>query len=487
LIFPFSYLFSMGKKLKKSKSSKKKSKKEDEQSVKPTKSIKKDKKKKKKKSKILEESTLVTPEKTKKELKAEAKALKKAKKEKKKKKKKATPPPAELNSSDSDSSDETEKQPEKTKKELRAEAKALKKAKKEKKKQPEKIEEVSDSDSDSESDAPSKEEPKKATKKTESSDEGSSSDEEEPPAKVEKVEPAAKMEMDGEESSDDSSEEESAKSKKSMAKVTDEDDSDESSSDDSSDGAETEKLLKAKAEESSSSSESEKEEPAVEEVNGNKRKSNFGDGFGAKKSRTSGGQKTELKGTTKKVFVGNLSYDIDDEKIKEFFKDIGELTDIFWLTDRESGDFKGCGFLTFESTEAADKACGEMNGKDLMGRGIKIDWAEERGRGGGGKKGGGKTPPWVNNPLSPRPDNCYSVFCGNLDFNITEEDVRKHFKDCGEVKSVRWMQKEGEFKGAGFVEFTTTEGVDNAVKLCGKEIIGRAARVDYAKPRAPRD
>jgi len=396
-------------------------------------------------------------------LKAEAKALKRAKKEKKNKRK-VTPPPVESDSSDSDSNETGTQE-----------------------KEPEKIEKSSDSGSDSESDASSKEEPKKATKKTESSDEESSSDEEEPPAKVEKVEPAAKMETDGDESSDDSSEEESAKSKKSVPQATGDDDSDESSSDDGSDDAETEKLLKAKAEESdSSSSESEKEEPAVEEVNGTKRKNNFGDGFGAKKSRSSG-QKTDMKGTTKRVFVGNLSYDIDDEKIKEFFKEIGELRDIFWLTDRESGDFKGCGFLTFESTEAADKACGEMNGKDLMGRGIKIDWAEERGRGGGGKKGGGKTPPWVNNPLSPRPDNCYSVFCGNLDFNITEEDVRKHFKDCGEVKSVRWMQKEGEFKGAGFVEFTTTEGVDNAVKLCGKEIIGRAARVDYAKPRAPRD
>jgi len=265
-----------------------------------------------------------------------------------------------------------------------------------------------------------------------------------------------------------------------------EDDSDESSSDDS-DDAETEKLMKAKAEESdSSSSESEKQDkPPDADMNGNKRKNNFGDGSGAKKSR-SGGQKTEMKGSTKRVFVGNLSYDIDDEKIKEFFKDVGELKDIYWLTDRDSGDFKGCGFLTFESTEAADKACEEYVGKDLMGRSIKIDWAEER-KSGGRKGGGGKVPAWVNNPLSPRPDNCFTVFCGNLDFNITEDDVRKHFKECGEVKSVRWMQKEGEFKGAGFVEFTTTEGVDKAVKLCGKEIIGRAARVDYAKPRAPRD
>jgi len=219
-------------------------------------------------------------------------------------------------------------------------------------------------------------------------------------------------------------------------------------------------------------------------VKDNKRKGNFGGAPSAKK-RNFGGEKPELKGTTKRVFVGNLSYDIDDEKCREFFKEIGKLTDIYWLTDRESGDFRGAGFLSFETEAMADKAVEEMAGKELMGRSLKIDWASERK--GGGKKKGGRVPDWVNNPLSPRPDDCYTVFLGNLDFNITEEDVKKHFKDCGEVKSIRWMQKDGEFKGAGFAEFSTVEGVDNAVKLCGKEIIGRAARVDYAKPRAPRN
>jgi len=78
-------------------------------------------------------------------------------------------------------------------------------------------------------------------------------------------------------------------------------------------------------------------------------------------------------------------------------------------------------------------------------------------------------------------------FLGNLDFNVSEEDVKKHFKDCGDIVKIRWIQRDGEFKGAGFAEFDTTEGVDNAVKLCGEEIIGRPARVDYAKPRPPRD
>jgi len=61
--------------------------------------------------------------------------------------------------------------------------------------------------------------------------------------------------------------------------------------------------------------------------------------------------------------------------------------------------------------------------------------------------------------------------------------VKKHFKDCGEVKNIRWMEKDGVFKGTAFVEFTTVEGADNAVKLCGEKIIGRPVRIDYVKPR----
>merc|ERR1712087_148153 len=308
----------------------------------------------------------------------------------------------------------------------------------------------SDSNSSSDSDAPSNKEEKPASKKEESNDSSDSGSEDEKPKPKEETKAKAKADSDDSSSDESSSEEDKPAEKK-------EDDSD-----------------------SSSDSEKGKSPPAPP----NKRKSSFGDGSPAKRGRPAGGTKTELKGTTQRVFVGNLSYDIDDEKCKEFFKEVGELTDIYWLTDRESGDFKGCGFLPFASIEMADKAVEEMAGKELMGRSLKIDWAEERK---GGKKKGGRVPDWVNNPLSERPDNCYSVFLGNLDFNITEDDVKKHFKECGELKSIRWMQKDGEFKGAGFVEFETTEAVDKAVKLCGKEIIGRAARVDYAKPRAPRN
>ena len=77
-----------------------------------------------------------------------------------------------------------------------------------------------------------------------------------------------------------------------------------------------------------------------------------------------------------KLYCGNLSYDIDDAAIQAFFAP-NLPSDIHWLTDRESGDFKGCGFCRFDSTETADAAF-LKNGQVLMSRPIRLDWAEDK-------------------------------------------------------------------------------------------------------------
>ena len=56
-----------------------------------------------------------------------------------------------------------------------------------------------------------------------------------------------------------------------------------------------------------------------------------------------------------KLYCGNLSYDIDDAALRAFFEPLA-LSAIRWVTDRETGDFKGCGFAEFASTEDADEA-----------------------------------------------------------------------------------------------------------------------------------
>ncbi|GAX28346.1 nucleolin [Fistulifera solaris] len=77
-----------------------------------------------------------------------------------------------------------------------------------------------------------------------------------------------------------------------------------------------------------------------------------------------------------KLFIGNLSYDIDDEGITKFFANVdAEVRSVRWLHHKDSGDFKGCGYVEFWSPEACDKAA-TLNGKNLLGRPIRIDWTD---------------------------------------------------------------------------------------------------------------
>jgi len=88
----------------------------------------------------------------------------------------------------------------------------------------------------------------------------------------------------------------------------------------------------------------------------------------------------------------------------------GPISDIHWLTDKETGKFFGSGFLEFSTPEAASKAVAKA-GEELLGRAVKIDFAKpkaEKGAGGGGGKGGGKTfpmseKPEVRSPFLPHP------------------------------------------------------------------------------------
>jgi len=100
---------------------------------------------------------------------------------------------------------------------------------------------------------------------------------------------------------------------------------------------------------------------------------------------------------SKKLFVGSLSWDTNDQGLQEAFAQFGEITEAKVITDRDSGRSRGFGFVTFSDDEAADKAISEMNGFQLDGRPIRVDVAQDRrsgGGGGGGNRGGGGGDRW---------------------------------------------------------------------------------------------
>lgn len=76
-----------------------------------------------------------------------------------------------------------------------------------------------------------------------------------------------------------------------------------------------------------------------------------------------------------KLYVGNLSYSIDDAKLGEIFAEFGEVTEAKVITDKFSSRSKGFGFVTFKNDADAEKAIKAMDGKEFEDRQLKVNLA----------------------------------------------------------------------------------------------------------------
>jgi RNA recognition motif-containing protein len=98
---------------------------------------------------------------------------------------------------------------------------------------------------------------------------------------------------------------------------------------------------------------------------------------------------------SKKLYVGNLSYDVDKEKLMELFSAYGVVENVNLISDRDTGQSKGYAFVEMGSDEAAQAAVAGLNETDQLGRSIKVAEANppkarpQRGGGGGGGGRGG--------------------------------------------------------------------------------------------------
>jgi RNA recognition motif-containing protein len=91
-----------------------------------------------------------------------------------------------------------------------------------------------------------------------------------------------------------------------------------------------------------------------------------------------------------KLYVGNLSFDTREEQLQELFAAHGEVVSARIITDRETGRSRGFGFVEMSQADDAQKAISELDGKDFMGRTLKVNVARPRENRGGGGYGGGR-------------------------------------------------------------------------------------------------
>ena len=90
----------------------------------------------------------------------------------------------------------------------------------------------------------------------------------------------------------------------------------------------------------------------------------------------------------RKLYVGNLPYSATEETLHETFSQCGGVDSVNLITDRDSGQSKGFGFVEMASDSEAQKAIQELNGSTLDNREIKVNEAKPKAPRGGGHGGG---------------------------------------------------------------------------------------------------
>jgi RNA recognition motif-containing protein len=81
-----------------------------------------------------------------------------------------------------------------------------------------------------------------------------------------------------------------------------------------------------------------------------------------------------------RLFVGNVSFDANEQQLRDLFGQIGTVLDARIVMDRDTGRPRGFGFVEMSSASEASQAIQQLNGRELAGRALRVNEAEERQR-----------------------------------------------------------------------------------------------------------
>jgi cold-inducible RNA-binding protein len=92
----------------------------------------------------------------------------------------------------------------------------------------------------------------------------------------------------------------------------------------------------------------------------------------------------------KKLYVGNLSYDVSNSELEQMFQAHGQVQSAQVIMDRDTGRSKGFGFVEMANDQEAQAAIAALNGKESNGRALTVNEARPREDRGGGGRGGNR-------------------------------------------------------------------------------------------------
>lgn len=179
-----------------------------------------------------------------------------------------------------------------------------------------------------------------------------------------------------------------------------------------------------------------------------------------------------------KLFVGNLPYDVDSEKLAMLFEQAGTVEIAEVIYNRETDRSRGFGFVTMSTVEEAESAVQKFNAYDYDGRSLAVNKASPK----GSRPERTERAPRTFEPV-------IRIYVGNLPWEVDNSRLEQVFSEHGKVVSAQvvYDRETGRSRGFGFVTMSDeTEMNDAIAALDGQSLEGRTIRVSVAEDRPRR-
>nr|CAB3456531.1 unnamed protein product [Digitaria exilis] len=157
-----------------------------------------------------------------------------------------------------------------------------------------------------------------------------------------------------------------------------------------------------------------------------------------------------------KVYVGNLPYDVDSERLAQLFEQAGVVEVAEVIYNRETDQSRGFGFVTMSTVEEAEKAVEMFHRYDINGRLLTVNKAAPRGS-------RVERPPRQFGSSSS--SSSFRIYVGNLPWQVDDSRLVQLFSEHGKVVDARvvYDRESGRSRGFGFVTMATQEELDDAI------------------------
>lgn len=171
---------------------------------------------------------------------------------------------------------------------------------------------------------------------------------------------------------------------------------------------------------------------------------------------SNGGAVAAADGQNRRVYVGNLSWEVAWQDLKDHMRESGEVIYAEVMTEAD-GRSKGCGIVEYATSEGAKEAIATMTDTELKGRMIFVREDRETGSGGGVGGGGFKQAGGGRGGTS--------VYVGNLAYETSWQDLKDHMRKAGNVDQANVLQQDdGRSKGCGIVVYQNQRDAARAIR-----------------------